>query len=88
MVLRQDVESEKCSHRSATTLTRKSEGGAVPDRWEEVEELFSRGLELDEAARQALLASAVPEVAQAVQALWRNHQQAGAFLQDPVVSLE
>jgi serine/threonine protein kinase len=60
----------------------------TPDNWDRAKELFGAALELDSAQRVAFLAENCREqsLRQQVEKLLINYQEAGAFLDDPVLN--
>ncbi|MFN0172212.1 MAG: serine/threonine-protein kinase, partial [Bryobacteraceae bacterium] len=59
-----------------------------PEMWNQAEDLFGRGLEASADEREHLLANAPPDIAAAVRDLWRQHAEAGSFLQHPAAVQE
>jgi Tol biopolymer transport system component/tRNA A-37 threonylcarbamoyl transferase component Bud32 len=58
------------------------------DIWRNAEDLFERGLGAGTAEREALLVDVATEMALLVRQLWRQHDEAGSFLEYPAVSLQ
>ena len=59
-----------------------------PDNWERAKELFEAALELDSSKRASFLAENCREenLRQQVEKLLINYQEAGSFLDDPVLN--
>ena len=56
-------------------------------RWDEAEELFARGVGGSLSDREILLHNVDHELARAVRSLWQNSDEAGRFLDDPLLNL-
>jgi eukaryotic-like serine/threonine-protein kinase len=59
-------------------------------QWEQIEDLFARGIEIDHDRREAFLTENCPDdpaVAAQVRLLWKGAEAAGSFLEQPVAEL-
>jgi hypothetical protein len=58
------------------------------EQWDQVQDLFDRGLNATAHAREDLLVDVESELANAVRELWRQHNEAGSFLNEPLISAD